>query len=140
MALIPADETGLGVISKLASWPSPQYACDIAGDIHNCLMRLVLGTATMATMATMVAAIRSHAGGSNRLLLAGLEQRLTLLVSTPLLIEHEAVMTRDEHLAVSGLSVGDIGAILDAVASIAEPARLSFLWLPGEAMLKLETG
>ena len=137
MALIPADETGLGVLSKLASWPSPQHACDIAGDIHNCLMRLVLGTATMATM---VAAIRSHAGGSNRLLLAGLEQRLTLLVSTPLLIEHEAVMTRDEHLAVSGLSVCDIGAILDAVASIAEPARLSFLWLPGEAMLKLETG
>jgi putative PIN family toxin of toxin-antitoxin system len=87
-------------------------------------MRLVLDTATM------VAAIRSRAGASNHLLLAGFEQRLTLLVSTPLLIEYEAVMTRDEHLAVSGFSIADIGAILDAMAATAEPVRLAFLWRP----------
>jgi predicted nucleic acid-binding protein len=60
-------------------------------------MRLVLDTATM------VAAIRSNAGASNRLLAAGLERRLTMLVSTPLLVEYEAVMTRSEHLEASGL-------------------------------------
>ncbi|TCS18282.1 putative toxin-antitoxin system toxin component, PIN family [Caulobacter sp. BK020] len=87
-------------------------------------MRLVLDTATM------VAAIRSHAGASNRLLLAGLSKRLILLVSTPLLIEYEAVMTRREHLTASGFSAGDVGTILDAVAAAAEPVRLAFLWRP----------
>jgi putative PIN family toxin of toxin-antitoxin system len=87
-------------------------------------MRLVLDTATM------VAAIRSRAGASNRLLVAGLERRLTLLVSTPLFIEYEAVMTRDEHLAASGFSVREVGDLLDAVAATAQPVRLAFLWRP----------
>lgn len=87
-------------------------------------MRLVLDTATM------VAAIRSNAGASNRLLVAGLERRLTMLVSTPLLIEYEAVMTRAEHLEASGLTAEEVGAVLDAVAATAEPVRLAFLWRP----------
>ncbi len=87
-------------------------------------MRLVFDTTTM------VAAIRSSAGASNRLLVAGLERRLIMLVSTPLLVEYEAVMTRSEHLAASRLSAGDVGAILDAVATTAEPMRLAFHWRP----------
>lgn len=87
-------------------------------------MRLVLDTATM------VAAIRSHAGASNRLLIAGLEKRLTLLISTPLLIEYEAVMTREDHLAASGFTTDEVEGILDAVAATAEPVRLAFLWRP----------
>lgn len=87
-------------------------------------MRLVLDTATM------VAAIRSHTGASNRLLIAGLEKRLTLLISTPLLIEYEAVMTREDHLAASGFTTDEVAAILDAVAATAEPVRLAFLWRP----------
>ncbi len=87
-------------------------------------MRLVFDTTTM------VAAIRSNAGASNRLLVAGLERRLIMLVSTPLLVEYEAVMTRAEHLAASRLSAGDVGAILDAVAATAEPVRLAFHWRP----------
>jgi len=87
-------------------------------------VRLVLDTATM------VAAIRGNAGASNRLLVAGLERRLTMLVSTPLLIEYEAVMTRAEHLEASGLTAEEVGAVLDAVAATAEPARLAFLWRP----------
>ena len=47
-------------------------------------MRLVLD------IAAMVAAIRSNAGASNRLLTAALERRLIVLVSTPLLVEYEA--------------------------------------------------
>lgn len=89
-------------------------------------MRLVLDTAVL------VAAIRSSAGASRWLLRAALERRrgLTLLVSVPLLIEYEAVMTRAEHLAASGLSTADVGVLLDAVAAVAEPVRLAYLWRP----------
>jgi putative PIN family toxin of toxin-antitoxin system len=87
-------------------------------------MRLVLDTATM------VAAIRSDAGASRRLLEATLEGRLTLLVSVPLLFEYQAVMTRPEHLKASGLSIADVEVLLDAVAAVAEPVRLAFLWRP----------
>jgi predicted nucleic acid-binding protein len=51
-------------------------------------------------------------------------------VTVPLLIEYEAVMTRAEHLKASGLSVGDVEALLDAVAAVAEPVRLAYLWRP----------
>jgi putative PIN family toxin of toxin-antitoxin system len=87
-------------------------------------MRLVLDTDTM------VAAIRSEAGASRRLLLAGLERRLTLLVSVPLVFEYQAVMTRPVHLAVSRLSTVAVGELLDAVVAVAEPVRLAFLWRP----------
>ena len=87
-------------------------------------MRLVLDTATM------VAAIRSNSGASNRLLRAALERRLTMLVSTSLLIEYEAVMTRAEHVEASGLAVEEVSAVLDAVAAVAEPVRLAFHWRP----------
>jgi predicted nucleic acid-binding protein len=89
-------------------------------------MRLVLDTAAM------VAAIRSDAGASRWLLHAALERRrhLTLLVSVPLLIEYEAVITRQEHLSTSGLSTGDVGVLLDAIAAVAEPVRLAYLWRP----------
>ena len=76
----------------------------------------------------MVAAIRSDA--SRRLLAAGLERRLTLLSPWPLLFEYEAVMTRPEHLKASGLSAADVGVLLDAVAAVAEPVKLAFLWRP----------
>ncbi len=87
-------------------------------------MRTVLDTAAM------VAAIRSDRGASRRLLVAALERRLVLLVSTPLLLEYEAVMTRIEHLEASGLSVGDVARLLDAVAAVATPIELAFHWRP----------
>lgn len=89
-------------------------------------MRAVLDTATV------VAAIRSDAGASRQLLRAALEQRrgLTLLVSVPLLIEYEAVLTRVEHLKSAGLSVADVGTLLDALAAVSEPVQLAYLWRP----------
>jgi putative PIN family toxin of toxin-antitoxin system len=87
-------------------------------------MRLVLDTAAM------VAAIRSDAGASRQLLIAALEQRFTLLASVPLMIEYQATMTRPEHLDASGLSANDVGVLLDAVAAVAEPVLLAFLWRP----------
>jgi len=87
-------------------------------------MRLVLDTAVM------VAAIHSDLGASRRLLVAALEGNFTMLVSVPLFVEYEAVMTRAEHLMVSRLSAQDVGIVLDAVAAVAEPVQLVFLWRP----------
>lgn len=87
-------------------------------------MRVVLDTDVM------VAAIRSDAGASRRLLVAGLRGDCTLLVSVPLVVEYEAVMTRPLHLSASGLSAGDVADLLDAVVQVAEPVRLAFLWRP----------
>lgn len=53
-----------------------------------------------------------------------------MLVSVPLLIEYEAVMTRPEHLRAARLSASDVGALLDAVAAAANPVRLAYLWRP----------
>ncbi len=78
----------------------------------------------------MVAAIRSDAGASRQLLIAGLRQQCQLLVSVPLVMEYEAVMTRPEHLEAARLSADDVSALLDAVVRVAEPIRLAFLWRP----------
>jgi predicted nucleic acid-binding protein len=78
----------------------------------------------------MVAAIRSDRGASRHLQGAGLQQRLTLLISVPLMAEYEAVMTRPEHLAAARLSVADVSVVLDAVIAVAEPVRLAYLWRP----------
>jgi putative PIN family toxin of toxin-antitoxin system len=87
-------------------------------------MRLVLDTDVM------VAAIRSDAGASRRLLVAGLQKSCTLLLSVPLIFEYEAVMTRPEHLEAARLSTADVAALLDAVVQVAEPVRPAFLWRP----------
>lgn len=87
-------------------------------------MRLIFDTATM------VAAIRSDSGASRRLLVAALDGRLTLVVSVPLMIEYQAVMTRPEHLEASGLTADDVDTLLNAVAAIVEPVHLAFLWRP----------
>jgi putative PIN family toxin of toxin-antitoxin system len=98
--------------------------CNINSSPQHIPMRLVLDTTVM------VAAIRSDAGASRRLLLGALERRLTLLASVPLMVEYQAVMTRPQHLEASGLSEEDVGVLLDAVAGIAERVRLAFLWRP----------
>jgi putative PIN family toxin of toxin-antitoxin system len=87
-------------------------------------MRLLLDTDVL------VAAIRSSAGASQRILRASLERRCTLLLSVPLVIEYQAVMTRAEHLKAAGLSAEEVGDLLDALVKVAEPVRLAFLWRP----------
>jgi predicted nucleic acid-binding protein len=59
-----------------------------------------------------------------------LRRRLSLLASVPLMIEYQAVMMRPEHLKASGLTAREVNSLLDAVAAVAEPVRLAFLWRP----------
>jgi putative PIN family toxin of toxin-antitoxin system len=87
-------------------------------------VRLVLDTDVLT------AALRSDRGASRRLLVGALRGRFELLVSVPLMIEYEAVLTRKEHLAAAGAPVEDVMTVLDALATALEPVRLSFLWRP----------
>ena len=78
----------------------------------------------------MVAALRSSAGASRQLLLFALHRQFVLLLSVPLFLEYEAVLTRPEHLAASGLTAPEVGRVLDDLASVAKPVRLAFRWRP----------
>ena len=78
----------------------------------------------------MVAALRSAGGASRQLLVDALDQRFVVLLSVPLLIEYEAVLTRKEHLKAAGVRVAEVGELLDALALVAEPVVPSFLWRP----------
>jgi putative PIN family toxin of toxin-antitoxin system len=78
----------------------------------------------------MVAALRSAAGASRQLVVAALEKRFELLLSVPLFIEYEAVLTRKEHLRASGLKRAEVMALLDALAIVAEPVVPNFRWRP----------
>jgi putative PIN family toxin of toxin-antitoxin system len=78
----------------------------------------------------LVAALRSDRSASRALLVYTLEGRCLSLVSVPLMIEYEAVITRPEHLEASRLSDADVQELLDALAVVGEPIRLSYLWRP----------
>jgi hypothetical protein len=52
------------------------------------------------------------------------------LASVPLMLEYESVLTRSEHLAAARVSAADVDVLLDALAVVAEPIRISYLWRP----------
>src|SRR5438552_5953170 len=78
----------------------------------------------------IVAALRSDRGASRQLLLAALDRQFELLLSVPLILEYEAVLTRPEHLASCGLSNIEIGRVLDDLAAVARPVKFAFRWRP----------
>lgn len=87
-------------------------------------MRLVLDTDVL------VAALRSDRGASRQLLISALDREIEVLVSVPLMLEYEAVLTRPEHLDASGLTSEQMNQVLDALAKVLIPVRLRFLWRP----------
>jgi putative PIN family toxin of toxin-antitoxin system len=87
-------------------------------------MRAVLDTDVL------VAAFRSDSGASRRILEMALAREFELLLSVPLMLEYEAVLTRPEHLLAAGASVEDVGDVLDGLAAIARRVRLAFRWRP----------
>ena len=99
--------------------------CDITCNIIiGVTLRYVLDTDVV------VAALRSDQGASRQLLLAALDKHFTLLISVPLILEYEAVLTRPDHLQACGLNKTEIGKVLDDLAAVAEPIRLAFYWRP----------
>ncbi len=78
----------------------------------------------------LVAALRGDRGASRQLIVLILDRKIELLVSVPLMVEYEAVLTRSEHLDASGLVARDVNDLLDALAGVITPVRLRFLWRP----------
>jgi predicted nucleic acid-binding protein len=78
----------------------------------------------------MVAALRSDRGASRLLLVGALDYSFDLLVSVPLMVEYEAVLTRSEHLQASSLTAGQMNEVLDALAMVGVRVPLRFLWRP----------
>lgn len=78
----------------------------------------------------LVAAFRSETGASRRILLAALDRRFELLISVPLMLEYEAVLSRPEHLRVSGASAEDVGDVLDGLALVGKRVTFAFRWRP----------
>jgi putative PIN family toxin of toxin-antitoxin system len=78
----------------------------------------------------LVAALRSDRGASRQLLLSALSGEIRAIVSVPLMIEYEAALTRPHQLEASGLSIGEVDAVLDGLAAFAEPVHLWYLWRP----------
>ena len=89
----------------------------------------MLGRVVMDTDA-LVAAVRSDRGASRVLLTAALERRYDVLASVPLMLQYESVLTRPEHLVAAGISAMDVQVLLDAIALVTTPVRISYLWRP----------
>lgn len=78
----------------------------------------------------MVAALDSDGGASRQVLLGVLRGEAQLLLSTALLLEYEAVLTRAEVLAHSGLSASDVLKVLDELARLCTPVAFDYRWRP----------
>ena len=88
-------------------------------------LRVVLDTDVV------VAGFASAAGASRRLLLAALDGKARILLSTPLLLEYEAVLTRPAVLAMGGVSVEEVLAVLDELAGACAPVAFDYRIRPG---------
>jgi len=93
--------------------------CHGSGD-----MRIVIDTDVM------VSAFRSRSGASRAWLRAGLQGEVALLLSVPLVLQYEEVLTRPEHLQAAGTDASTVLRILDALCVVAEPVEVSYLWRP----------
>lgn len=78
----------------------------------------------------LIKARRSRAGASNALMRAVDAGAFTMLVSVPLFLEYEAVLTRPEHLLAAGLSRDQAQAFLNYLAGLVKPVKLHYLWRP----------
>ncbi|HIJ61387.1 MAG TPA: putative toxin-antitoxin system toxin component, PIN family [Rhodospirillaceae bacterium] len=88
------------------------------------MFRLVVDTDVM------VAALESATGASRQVLLRILRGEAQALLSTALMLEYEAVLTRPNTLARSGLEAADIWKILDEFARICSPVVFDYRWRP----------
>jgi len=53
-----------------------------------------------------------------------------MLASVPLMLHYESALSRPEQRAASALSVTEPGEVLDAIAAVATPVIISYLWRP----------
>lgn len=87
-------------------------------------MRVVLDTDVM------VAALESARGASRALVVAALDGQIEMLLSTALMLEYEAVLTRAHVLDRAGVTSADVVTLLDGLADICLPVAFDFRWRP----------
>ena len=78
----------------------------------------------------IVAALRSPHGASRQLLRHLRAGRIKAVATIGMFIEYEAVLTRPDQLAATGLTVAETGRFLDGLAALVQPVRPHFLWRP----------
>ena len=88
------------------------------------MLRVVLDTSVV------VAALRSRAGASNRVLELVARGKVRPLTSTALFLEYEEVLRRPENRLATGMSEEDVEEFLAALVSAAEPVEINFRWRP----------
>ena len=91
------------------------------------MIRMVIDTDVM------VAALESSTGAARQVLTGALSGDFHLLLSTALMLEYEAVLTRDKLLERSGLSVVNVLKILDELSRICVPVAFDYRWRPQAA-------
>jgi putative PIN family toxin of toxin-antitoxin system len=79
----------------------------------------------------MVAAFDSPTGASRQLLIEILDGKAQLLLSTSLMVEYEAVLTRPHILSMTGVSAEEVRDVLDELAALCLPVAFDFRWRPG---------
>ncbi len=115
-----------GTISALGlSHPVVAQKGDVIYDVI--MLKLVMDTDVM------VAAFDSPNGASRQVLLDVLDGKARLALSTPLILEYEAVLTRPKVLAMTGLTVAETLSVLDEVASVCAPVTFDYHWRPAAA-------
>jgi putative PIN family toxin of toxin-antitoxin system len=77
-----------------------------------------------------VTALRSRSGVSRRIVRAIFGRQIDIGASPALFLEYEAVLSRPEQRAASGLTLAEVREFLDGLALITTPIALNFLWRP----------
>ncbi len=94
-------------------------------------IRYIIGNMILALDTdVVVAALRSQHGASRRLIEHLRCGQVTAVASIGMFVEYEAVLTRADHLAATGLSIIETGIFLDGLAALVLPVKPHFLWRP----------
>ena len=86
--------------------------------------RIVLDTCVVTT------ALRNATGAGNAVLRLVAQGQLTPLVTPALFLEYEEVLKRPEQRIVTGFSLAEVDAFLNALASAGEAVDVNFFWRP----------
>jgi predicted nucleic acid-binding protein len=87
-------------------------------------VRIVVDTSVL------FAGLYSRRGASHAVLRGCLSGRWTPLVTVPLALQYEDVMSRPELVTGSGLTRAELEAFLDGFLAVCDPIGVHFLWRP----------
>jgi putative PIN family toxin of toxin-antitoxin system len=81
----------------------------------------------------VVAALRSRTGASRQLVLGALQRQFEMLLSVPLILEYEAVLSRPGQMFASNMDRGELVRLLNAFVLVGKHVDIAFRWRPNLA-------